>query len=245
MTIKILRIVGIFALIFLPILALSFFAYTVLHQVVLIGGALIAAWVACRFNKVKTNEERLNREVFYHVYELKKSKEALDSCFAMSIQTKAYHERLLSSKLSEECSRVKRYHRALSCLLIQINSFSEFSQLHGSVFSEVLFQEATRFLKESIRQVDSLVRHGEERMVLILPETSLNQAAVVANRIRFAIEMKTFRIQNQHLKLTVSISFVCFDPAVFHGKEDMLAALEAELKKAGPNQVVGVSAQAG
>src|SRR3989338_3824677 len=128
MTKRIFRGIGIFALLVFPTAALTFCAYTFLHQIVFFLGTVIAAWAAWRLSRLRNEEERLNREVFQQAYELKRAKEALDSCLATTAQTPVYSRRFLDSKLTEECNRSKRYLRVLSCLLITIDSFSELSR---------------------------------------------------------------------------------------------------------------------
>ncbi len=241
---KIIRILGLFVLFFLPILALSFLAYTVFHQFILLAGVLLSAWAAFYVNHLAVEQERLSREVFSQSYELKKAGDALESCLATAAQTQAYNERLLESKLTEECSRAKRYHRPLSCLMVAIDSLKELLQYHNLAFSETIIQEVARFLKESLRSVDSVIRYNEERLIIILPETHLDQSHIVANRIRFVVEKKTFRIEGKEIQLTTSIGFIGFDPAIHRGKEDVLTALEKvilEARKTGPNQIVGVA----
>ena len=182
------RIIGIAALFFLPILGLSFLAYTVFHQFILLAGAVLAGWAAFYVDQLRTEHKRLNYEVFHQVFELKKAQEALQSCLATSAQTHAYNERLLSSKLTEECNRVKRYQRPLSCMMIAVDELPELSRYHGFDLPEKVMQEVARFLKESLRAVDSVIRHQEDRIVVILPETNPDQARIVVNRIHFAVE---------------------------------------------------------
>lgn len=227
---KWLRSIGIFCLIAVPLIALSFLAYTVFHQTILLLGTVIAVWVACYVSRIMTENERLNREVFLQAYELKKSKDALESCLASEAQAPAYRARYLESKLTEECNRSKRYSRPLSCLLLAFDSLPEGTGSRGNFFLDAAVQEVARFIKESIRSVDSLIRYGNDRLVMILPETQIHQARVVANRIRFGVEKKTFTVERESLKLTPSIGAVSFDPSVHRGKEDLLAALEQSLQ---------------
>ena len=236
---KILRIGSIFFLISFPPLALSFFAYTVLHQVILGFGLLIAAWFAYRYVQLFGEEKRLNYEVFQQAYELKKAHEALQSCLATVPQTKVYYERLLDAKITEECNRSRRYGRPLSLMLIEISYFSDFTETYSSVFSETLVQEFISFLKESIRSVDAVIRYGDSRLVLVLPETRLDQARIVSNRIRFACDKKSFKVQEKILKLMIHSNIISFDPNLHRGKDDLLLSLEKGLKETegvGPTQ---------
>lgn len=238
------RIIGIAVLLCLPAFVLSFLAYTVFHQIILLLGVVLAGWVAFYIDNLRAEGKRLNYEVFCQTYELKKAQEALESCLATSAQTQAYNERLLSSKLTEECNRTKRYHRPLSCMTVAVDELQELSQYHGLARPETVAQEMSRFLKESLRSVDTVIRQQNDRIIVILPETNPDQVRVVANRIRFAVEKNTFRIEGKEVKINAKVSFVGFDPAIHRGKEDVLAALEkglTQMKKVGPDQAEGLA----
>ena len=245
MTERIIRSVGVFILLFLPLLLLSFWAYTVFHQILVFLGVVITAGAAFYFYRITSERDRLNQEVFQQSYELKKSKEALEACLVTDAKTHVYNSRLLSSRLTEECDRARRYRRPLSCLLISVDSFTQISQTHGPLLSEVILQEIAQFLKANTRSVDIMIKSGEDRFVGILPETQLDQARIVAERIRYAIEKNTFRIEGKSEKITVSIGFVSFDPAIHRNKDDLMSTLEQALsfaRKKGPNRISALGA---
>lgn len=241
---KIFKAVIIFALLFLPLITLSFLAHTVYHQIIFFLSAFAAASFAYYVAGLISQEERLSHEIFVQAYELKKSKEALDSCLVMDTQTHIYNERLLASRLTEECARARRYHRPLSFMMIAIDSYDEIRARSGTVVSQVIVHETAQFLKESTRSVDIIIRYGEGRFVAILPETPVHSARVAAERVRYAVEKNTFQIEDKALKFTVSVGLIGFDPAVHRGREDVLKSLEqtfAQAKKGGPNQVAMLS----
>ena len=241
---KILKVLGIAISLFLPFIVLSFLAHTVYHQIILLTTGLGAAWLAYFLVDLINERDRLSREVFFQAYELKKAKEALESCLVVDTQTRVYSERLLDSRLKEECDRSRRYQRPLSFLLVAVDSLQAVTEQYGSVLSGVVIQEVMQFLKENTRTVDIIIRYGEGRFVAILPETSLNSARVVAERIRYAIEKNTFRIEGKEIKITVSVGLVSFDSTIHRGKEDVLNALEQALqqaKKGGSNRVATVT----
>ena len=236
--------VGLFILLFFPIVVLSLFAYTVFHQIIVLLSVFIDAWAAYYLGNLVSERERLSRDVFMQVYELKKVKEALDSCQASDEKTQVYNERLLGSRLAEECERSRRYQRPFSCLLVGIDSFSTLVQHYGKVRASVVVHEVAQFLKENTRSVDIIIRQGEERFVAILPETRANQARIAAERIRYAIEKNVFRIEAETIKVTVSIGIVCFDHAIHRTKEDVLNSLEKALQiaqKSGANRIAALA----
>ena len=133
--------VGLFLLLFFPIVVLSLFAYTVFHQIIVLLGILIDGWAAYYLSNLVGERERLSRDVFMQVYELKKVKEALDSCQASDEKTQVYNERLLGSRLAEECERSRRYQRPFSCLSVAVDSFSSVVQNYGTVRASVVVHE--------------------------------------------------------------------------------------------------------
>jgi len=234
---------GFFLLLFIPALALSYFAYSVYHQMIILVIAFISGWTAVYLGTLISERERLNREVFLQTYELRKTKEVLDSCQATASgpDVEVYNERFLGSRLAEECDRSRRYERRFSCLLVVIDSFPQLAQRSGPVQARAIVQEITHFLKQSTRSVDIIIRKGEDRFVAILPETQQNQARLAAERIRYAVEKNTFRVGEQMVKLTVSVAVVQFDPTVHRNREDLLTCLEKTLEeatKSGPNRIV-------
>lgn len=245
---KIARIIGIFTLLFLPISLLSFLAYTVFHQVILFVFALIAAVIAVYVDNLISERSRLNREVFVQAYELKKTKETIQAYSATDTQTQVYNERFLNLRLTEECDRARRYQRPLSCLLVDIDSFSSLTQQYGHVLSEVVLQEIAEFLRENTRSVDVIIRYGGNQFVVILPETALMQSRIVAERIRYSVEKNIFRLEGKAIKATVSIGYVCFESTLHRGKDDVLSSLEKavnEASKGGPNHIATISGETG
>lgn len=236
--------VGLFILLFFPIVVLSLFAYTVFHQIIVLLSVFIDAWAAYYLSNLINERERLSRDVFMQVYELKKVKETLDSCQASDEKTQVYNERLLGSRLTEECERSRRYQRPFSCLLVAIDSFASVVQHYGAVRASVIVHEVAQFLKENTRSVDIIIRQGDERFVAILPETGVNQARIAAERIRYAIEKNTFRIETEAIKITVGIGIVCFDQAIHRTKDDVLNSLEKALQmanKSGANHIAALA----
>lgn len=238
---RIVTAVGFFSLLFLPIFALSFWAYTVFHQIILLVGFIVAVWVSSYLSNLVQERGRLSRELFTHLYELKGAKEALASCLATETKTQAYNRRLLESRLSEECNRARRYERPLSFLLIEIDTFKDIEKNYGTSVSQALIQEVADFLRVNTRAVDILVRQGEDRIVAILPETRWDQTRTVAERICYSIEKNSFRVNGNTVKITVSIGFIGhFDSSVYRSNLDVMDTLERAIsaaRKGGPGRI--------
>ena len=234
-----------FVVLFSPVVFLSFFAYTVLHQIILLAALIVTGGSAFYMGHLFNERVRLSHEVFRQAYELKKSNETMQSYSAVDTQTHVYQARLLDSRLTEECDRARRYHRPLSALLVNIDSFSVLTERHGGMIMGVIAQQVAQFLKENTRLVDIIIRRGEDSFIAILPETARNQARIVAERIRYAIEKNVFQIEGREIKVTVSIGVVSFDPTIYQSKDELLSALEKTLNEARKSGVSQIAVLAG
>jgi diguanylate cyclase (GGDEF)-like protein len=237
---KALTALVVFGILILPAVALSLWAYTVFHQIILLVTAVVVGWVSYYLSDVIVDRDRLSREVFMQAYELKQAKEALGSCLATDSKTQFYNQKLLESRMDEECTRSRRYSRPLSFLLFEVDQFNEFEQANGIGTGAVIVQELGEFLREGTRSVDIIVRRGEKGFIAILPETAHEASRIVAERMRYSIEKNTFLLEGKPVKITVSGSFIGFDPATHRTKEDVIEMLERAMqhaRKAGPNHI--------
>ena len=99
-------------------------------------------------------------------------------------------------------------------------------------------------LFESVRTVDSVCRYGGDEFAILLLETHLDRAKVVAERIRHAVASRNFTVDSEQLKVTVSVGYATFPE---HGKtaKALLGAADKAMyaaKAAGKNAVSGAAA---
>jgi diguanylate cyclase (GGDEF)-like protein len=119
--------------------------------------------------------------------------------------TQAYSRRYFLEKLEEEISRSKKFKLSFSFLMIDIDRFKEINDTYGHLVGDAILREITKTIKENIRQIDFLGRYGGEELSVVLTETDKNEALVVAERIRKAVEVKQISVYDEKLKVTVSI----------------------------------------
>jgi diguanylate cyclase (GGDEF)-like protein/PAS domain S-box-containing protein len=92
--------------------------------------------------------------------------------------------RFFESRLSEEQARARRYDYPYSLIMIDIDDFKHYNDNFGHPMGNVLLQQVAGAIEAALREVDILVRYGGEEFVVILPLTSDNEAAEIAERIR-------------------------------------------------------------
>ncbi len=106
---------------------------------------------------------------------------------------------------NEELQRALRYERSLSALLIDIDHFKLVNDRHGHAVGDQLLVALTRRLKLSLRQQDILGRLGGEEFCMILPETDLEAALKVAERLCRDVASWEMPIDGGTHHLTISI----------------------------------------
>ncbi len=120
--------------------------------------------------------------------------------------TKLYNRSKFDSMVNYEIHQVKRYSsRNLSLLLIDIDDFKYVNDNYGHDVGDKILQEIAHIITISSRQSDVAARWGGEEFVLSLPETNIEQAMLVAQKIRLTVQNHKF-VQDLHITCSVGIS---------------------------------------
>ena len=120
--------------------------------------------------------------------------------------TGLYNRKYLHHRLEAEMSRAKRYGTSLSCLLIDIDFFKTVNDMYGYDWGDVLLKKIAQMLEALIRKEDILTRYGDEEFILILPNTSEDNAYIFAERFRRDIEKMEFIPANEEERHPITIS---------------------------------------
>jgi diguanylate cyclase (GGDEF)-like protein len=99
--------------------------------------------------------------------------------------TGASNRRYLKRAMTAEWRRAERYKSPLSVAMIDIDHFKQINDTHGHLVGDAVLHTVAAQLRAQLRDTDHLVRYGGEEFLLLLPETSLRDAALVLERIRF------------------------------------------------------------
>jgi diguanylate cyclase (GGDEF)-like protein len=102
------------------------------------------------------------------------------------------NRRYLEERLSEELSRSKRYDYPMSFLMIDIDDFKVYNDKNGHQAGDLALQITAHCLKGALRQADVASRYGGEEFCILLPQTGMLEAGVIADRIRARVSTTTF-----------------------------------------------------
>jgi diguanylate cyclase (GGDEF)-like protein len=138
--------------------------------------------------------------------------------------------------LEEEFERSRRYKRSLSMVLLDVDRFKSFNDTFGHLVGDEVLTMVGKTIQANQRTTDLGARYGGEEFAVLLPETRANQAMVVGERLRAAVE----RLDVPYRQVTISVG-VCTLTKQFGNSSEFLAAADRalyEAKNAGRNQVV-------
>jgi diguanylate cyclase (GGDEF)-like protein len=145
--------------------------------------------------------------------------------------------------LELEFSRAARYDKFLSVLMIDIDFFKRVNDRHGHRAGDRLLRELADILRAQVRSSDIVGRYGGEEFAATLPETDLEQAKMLAERLRRAVEEHVFEIGSDEpvrVRVTVSIGVAAYPGAAANRMEDLIEEADRKLyqaKSEGRNRV--------
>jgi len=113
--------------------------------------------------------------------------------------------------LKREFELARRHGHHLSLILMDIDHFKRFNDTWGHQVGDLVLKEVSQIIKASCRGGDVVARYGGEEMVAILPMTSVEDAEIVAERIRKQIEAHRVTHKNEQLNVTISLGLACMN----------------------------------
>lgn len=97
------------------------------------------------------------------------------------------NRRYLEERLTDELNRSQRYNYSMSCLMIDIDNFKNYNDRNGHQAGDVALKMTAHALKAALRSADVACRYGGEEFCIVLPQTSLSEAGVIAERMRLRV----------------------------------------------------------
>ncbi len=126
----------------------------------------------------------LQRLVNRRTAALRRTTERLRQLATTDELTGLSNRRFFMERWTREYERAKRYGRPLTCLMIDVNGFKKVNDTLGHHAGDLILKDVAKELQAALRQTDILARLGGDEFVIALPETSTDQAALVADKLR-------------------------------------------------------------
>ena len=124
--------------------------------------------------------------------------------------TDLFNRRAIEDHAEAELELAKRKERPLSILLLDIDHFKTYNDQYGHQGGDYLLRHLAKILTENLRQYDRAGRWGGDEFILILPETQLSEAMVVAERLRIKISGTKLSLENgEQISVQISLGVAC------------------------------------
>lgn len=184
-------------------------------------------------------DQKFFATVMRDVSQSRKTEEELLRLAATDPLTGSFNRREFTAIAEREALRANRYHHALSVLMLDLDHFKRLNDTYGHSAGDKALQRFTMICTNALRNVDIFGRWGGEEFVALLPETDIQGATVIAERLRKLTADNLLTFNDHKINFTVSIGIAEFKD----GETDIDAALGRadsavyDAKKAGRNRI--------
>jgi diguanylate cyclase (GGDEF)-like protein len=154
--------------------------------------------------------------------------------------TKLNNHRYFQDELLRAFDEAQRYQRPLSLAMIDIDFFKKINDTHGHAVGDDVLKGVAKLFRDSVRSTDLVARYGGEEFAVMMPETTLDDGIVFAEKIRHLIETTDMQTQVGPVPATVSVGVASVPHSRIHTSKELIVAADKALyraKRNGRNQV--------
>ena len=149
--------------------------------------------------------QQLESKVAERTEELAKANVILQELSDSDALTGLRNRRYLDNYLNREVTRCFRYQHPLAVILLDIDHFKQFNDRHGHQVGDDCLRMVAGQIRQSVaRDSDVVARYGGEEFCIVLPETDMEGARAVAERVRRKVAETPFRVANENITVTIS-----------------------------------------
>ncbi len=173
------------------------------------------------------------------ISENKRTEDELLRLAATDPLTGAFNRREFTSLADQESQRANRYNHPLSIMMLDLDHFKRLNDTYGHAAGDKALQRFTTLCCNALRTVDIFGRWGGEEFVTLLPETDVEGAVIIAERLRKLVSQSILVYNDQKISLTASIGIAQYRSGEMTVEGPLSRADSAvyDAKKAGRNRI--------
>ncbi len=211
-------------------------------------GAIVAYNPIETLNKAEIEYlEQLTMQASITVNKAKEYMKVLENA-TLDALTGLNNRHMFHQRLFETVSNSKRQKTDLCCIMTDIDFFKSVNDTYGHAVGDLVLKTVAKTIKKELREYDIPSRYGGEEFAILLPNTPLEEAAKVAERLRKKIEKKKISLEDysfdkKEISVTISIGVAKYDEKTMKNPEDLYKNADKGLysaKESGRNKVVTV-----
>lgn len=168
--------------------------------------------------ELRTYQERLEALVAdrtetlkHEIEERKRVERALRRLAMTDSLTGLFNRRHWLKRAEKEFERTRRYERALSIIICDVDHFKHVNDTFGHMVGDDVLIRVADIIEENVRSVDVVARFGGEEFVVLMPETRLEYAYEVAERLRRTVAAFRLETGDATIRVTLSVGVAQFD----------------------------------
>jgi diguanylate cyclase (GGDEF)-like protein len=146
--------------------------------------------------------------------------------------TGLYNRRHFGEVFKKEYKKSKRHLQPLSCLMIDLDYFKAINDNYGHQYGDFVIAQSAQILKRLVRDTDFVARYGRDEFIAILPNTDLQGAFILAERIRKIFEKNKFTKEKISESVTISAGISSTSDSNVLSDDDLIANADKALYRA-------------
>jgi len=167
-------------------------------------------WARVSGQRLKLDGEDVLLGTIIDITEQRRAQEDLRELATIDPLTGVFNRRHVESVLRRELERAQRHERPLALAMMDADHFKNINDTYGHQTGDEVLRAISDRCRRTLRTNDVLARYGGEEFVVVFPETNIDEAVVVAERLRDAIAREPIRVGDNALGVTVSIGLAAF-----------------------------------
>jgi diguanylate cyclase (GGDEF)-like protein len=154
--------------------------------------------------------------------------------------TGIYNRRAFQKVLDRELRRSKRYQKPLSLIMLDVDGFKAINDTYGHQAGDSVLKVLAAQLQSSIRDIDFLARYGGDEFAVILPETKIEEAYILAERLKGMVQSCPMRVNGSTQSITLSMGITDISKDITVSEHELIRQADRVLydsKERGGNAV--------
>lgn len=196
-----------------------------------VSGLSEVSYLTQVFNHMVASLRRGREELSAVNSNLQKKNEELQQLSITDGLTGLYNRKHIMDLFDLEMTRSKRHDNGLAVLMLDIDHFKTVNDTYGHQVGDRVMQQVAELLDQAVRDCDHVGRYGGEEFLMVLPDISIQDAAVVAERIRQSVARLQCRGEKEKFSVTISIGVSGY-PTDGEKTESLLSSADSALYQA-------------
>lgn len=149
--------------------------------------------------------------------------------------TGVYNRRHFYEEMRKEIARANRHGKELTLLLFDIDHYKVINDSHSHAAGDYVLQQVIKLIQQRMRKYDLIGRFGGDEFLILLPETDLQTASIIANELREIIENTSFYFEGQEIRATASFGVRNIDTSILPEVDEIIRDADEAVYKAKQN----------